>query len=215
MHGIVYQVLLQIPYVELSRNLHRLSFRTHGKPVCEVLFFMRRRNLLIIGGLATIGLVIAAVIIVLRFTLPPPAASIDNVVWSLTYLQVNGQTYTLVPNVPVTLTFDESSHTITGNSGCNSYQATYQRQDAQVRFQDFAVTAMGCLGPEGEQENLYLQALSRAETLHVAGNGMTITGASGKDLLRFSSSWTAQGSDTNWSNSGNWSSSMRLFPLTA
>jgi hypothetical protein len=40
----------------------------------------------------------------------------------------------------------------------------------------------------GEQENLYLQALLHAETLLISGNAMTITGAGGKDILRFSSS---------------------------
>jgi heat shock protein HslJ len=149
---------------------------------------MRHRNLLIIGSLAALGLVIAVVVIILRVTTPPPAVSPDNVLWTLTYLEVNGQTHELVPNVPATLTFHETTHTITGSSGCNSYQATYQRQNSQVRFHGFAVSAVGCLGPEGEQENLYLQALSHAETLLVSGNGMTITGASGKDILRFSSS---------------------------
>lgn len=148
---------------------------------------MRHRNLLITGSLAALGLVIAGVVIVLRVTTPPPAAASDNVRWTLTYLEVNGQTHKLVPKVPITLTFDVRAHTITGNSGCNSYQATYQRQNSQVHFHDFAVTAVGCLGPVGEQENLYLQALSHAETLLVSGNGMTITGASGKDILRYSS----------------------------
>jgi heat shock protein HslJ len=148
---------------------------------------MRRRNLLI-GSIAALGLVIVVGVIILRMNTSSPAASLDNVLWTLTSLQVNGQTHELVPNVPITLTFHETTHTITGSTGCNSYQATYQRQSSQVRFQDFASTAVGCLGPDGEQENLYLQALSHAETLLVSGNGMTITGASGKDILRFSSS---------------------------
>ena len=149
---------------------------------------MRHRNLLIIGSLAALGLVIALGVILFRVKASSPAASPHEVLWTLTSLQVNGQTHALVPNVPVTLTFHETSHTITGSSGCNSYQATYQQHNAQVRFQDFASTAVGCLGPEGEQENLYLQALSHAETLLLSANAMTITGAGGKDILRFSSS---------------------------
>jgi heat shock protein HslJ len=173
--------------VELSLKLHRLSLRTHEKLIDEVLF-MRRRNVLIIGSLATLGLVIALGVIFFRVNASPSAASPYDMLWTLTSLQVNGQTQELVPNVPVTLTFHETSHTITGSSGCNSYQATYQQQNPQIRFQDFASTAIGCLGPVGEQENLYLQALSHAETLLVSANTMTITGAGGKDILRFSSS---------------------------
>lgn len=149
---------------------------------------MRHRNLFITGSLAALGLVITLTVILFRMNAFPPAASPSGVLWTLTSLQVNGQAHQLVPNVAVTLTFHEPSHTITGNSGCNSYQASYQQLNSQVRFQDFASTAEGCLGPEGVQENLYLQALSHAETLLVSANAMTITGAGGKDLLRFSSS---------------------------
>lgn len=149
---------------------------------------MRHRNLFIIGSLATLGLVIALGVILFWMNASPPAASPSDVRWTLTSLQVNGQTHQLVPNVAVTLTFHEPSHTITGNSGCNSYQASYQQHNSQIGFQDFASTAIGCLGPQGVQENLYLQALSHAETLLVSANAMTITGAGGKDILRFSSS---------------------------
>lgn len=149
---------------------------------------MRHRNLFIIGSLATLGLVIALGVILFWMNASPPAASPSDVRWTLTSLQVNGQTHQLVPNVAVTLTFHEPSHTITGNSGCNSYQASYQQHNSQIGFQDFASTAVGCLGPQGVQENLYLQALSHAETLLVSANAMTITGAGGKDILRFSSS---------------------------
>jgi heat shock protein HslJ len=149
---------------------------------------MRHRNLRIIGSLAALGLVIALGVILFGMNASPPAASPYGVLWTLTSLQVNGQTHPLVPNVAVTLTFQEPSQTITGSSGCNSYQASYQQHNSQIRFQDFASTTVGCLGPEGVQENLYLQALSHAETLLVSANAMTITGAGGTDILRFSSS---------------------------
>jgi len=148
---------------------------------------MGHRNLLISGSLAALGLVTALGVIFFRVNTSPPAASPHDGLWTLTSLQVNSQTHELVPNVPITLIFHETSHTITGSSGCNSYQATYQQQNAQIRFQDFASTAVGCLGPVGEQENLYLQALSHAETLVVSAHAMTITGVGGKDILRFSS----------------------------
>jgi heat shock protein HslJ len=168
--------------VELSLKFHRLSLRTHEKLVYEVLF-MRHRNVLIIGSLATLGLVIALGVIFFRVNTSP-----HDVLWTLTSLQVNGQTHELVPHVPITLTFHETSRTITGSSGCNSYQATYQQHNSQIRFQDFGRTAEGCLGPVGEQEYLYMQALEQTETLVVSANTMTLTGVGGKDILRFSSS---------------------------
>jgi heat shock protein HslJ len=146
---------------------------------------MRRRTLLIIG--AALALVIMVAVIILRVITAPPAPSLGNVLWTLTYLEVNGQMHELVANVPVTLTFHTTNHTITGSSGCNSYQAAYEQNNAQIHFHDFAMTLVGCPGPLGEQENLYLQALMHAETLHASGNVMTITGSGGKDILRFSS----------------------------
>src|SRR5215467_8098921 len=111
---------------------------------CMRCFFMRHRNLLIIGSLAALGLVIALGVILFEMNASPPAASPYGVLWTLTSLQVNGQTHPLVPNVAVTLTFHEPSQTITGSSGCNSYQASYQQHTSQIRFQDFASTTVGC-----------------------------------------------------------------------
>lgn len=76
--------------------------------------------MLISGSIAALGLVIALVVIFFRVNASHPAASPHNVLWTLTSLQVNGQTH--------------------------------------------------------------------AETLLVSGNAMTITGAGGNDILRFSSS---------------------------
>lgn len=153
---------------------------------------MRHRSLLISGSLATLGLVIA-VGVMLRVTTPAAGAAPGDVLWTLTSLEVNGQTHALVPDAPVTLTFHESDHTITGSAGVNPYQATYQQQNSQVRFHHFAIGGVGCAGSGSacsakEQEDLYLQALMQAETLLVSGKGMTITGDGGKDILRFSSS---------------------------
>jgi len=144
---------------------------------------MRRRNVLIIGSLAALGLVIALGGIFFWVHIVP-----HDTHWTLTSLQVNGQTYKLVPNDPVTLTFHETSQTITGSSGCNAYQATYQQHNSQIHFQNFGQTLEGCLGPVGEQEYLYMQALEQTETLVVSANTMTLTGAGGKDILRFASS---------------------------
>ena len=60
---------------------------------------MRHRNVLIIGSLAALGLVIALGVILIRMTASPPAASPSGVLWTLTSLQVNGQTHQLIPNV--------------------------------------------------------------------------------------------------------------------
>lgn len=144
---------------------------------------MRRRNVLIIGSLAALCLVIALGGILFWVNTSP-----HDVHWTLTSLQVNGQTHELVPNGPITLTFHEISQTITGSSGCNSYQATYQQHNSQIHFQNFEQTLEGCPGPVGEQEYLYMQALEQTETLVVSAHTMTLTGAGGKDILRFSSS---------------------------
>ncbi len=141
---------------------------------------MRHRNFLLVGSFAALGLVIALVGWV---HLVPHDTS-----WTLTSLQVNGQTYKLVPNVPVTLTFHETSQTITGSSGCNAYQATYQQHNSQIHFQDWGQTLEGCLGPEGTQAALYMQALQQTDTLVVSAQTLTLTGDGGKNILRFSSS---------------------------
>jgi heat shock protein HslJ len=149
---------------------------------------MRHRNVLLMGSLASLSLVIALGVIWFWAIPSPSVASLDGVLWTLTSLQVNGQTYDLVPRVPVTLTFHASSHTITGSDGCNDYSATYQLDHSQIHFQPDGSTLVGCLDPVAEQESRYNQALFQAETLLVSANVLTITGAGGKDLLRFSSS---------------------------
>lgn len=144
---------------------------------------MRYRKFLIISGLAALALVIALGAVFFWVNTSPHDAN-----WTLTSLRVNDQTYELVPHVPITLTFHEISQTITGSSGCNSYQATYQQDNSQIHFQHFGRTAEGCLGSVGEQEYLYMQALEQTETMVASANTMTLTGAGGKDILRFSSS---------------------------
>jgi heat shock protein HslJ len=149
---------------------------------------MRHRNMLLIGGLATLSLVIALGVLVFRAIPSPSAASLDNVLWTLTSLQVNGQMYDLAPKAPVTLTFHETSHTITGSDGCNDYRATYQLDNKQIRIQYSWSSNLPCLVSVAEQESRYIQALYQAETLLVSANALTITSAGGKNLLRFSSS---------------------------
>ena len=83
------------------------------------------------------------------------------------------------------MTFHVQDRTITGSSGYNAYQATYQRLNAWIRFRDVAITLALCRCPV---QNVYLQALMQAETLLVSGTSMTITGAGGQDLLRYTSS---------------------------
>ena len=75
----------------------------------------------------------------------------------------------------ITLAFG-SDGTLSGNSGCNSYNGTFTVTDDQITIGPLASTRMACADPAGvmEQESMYLAALGSAATYQIKDTGLEL-----------------------------------------
>ena len=109
-------------------------------------------------------------------------AALEGESWILTQmLTAGGQTE--IVEVGVSASFDGT--TISGNSGCNSYSASYEATGAQISFGPIAGTAMACGEPEGSTEARYLQLLEGVGSYEVSGRSMSMNDADGTPVLQF------------------------------
>lgn len=111
--------------------------------------------------------------------------------WKLVAMTYDGHAWTLDPSAAVTITFAASKASTegphaNGSGGCNSYGAAYTATPGHLRVGEMVSTAMACLyGNIMAQENHYLQALRDATTFSVTASGLTLSDASGQNVLRF------------------------------
>ena len=96
-------------------------------------------------------------------------------------LTAGGQTE--IVDVGVSASFDGT--TISGNSGCNSYNASYEDTGAQISFGPIAGAKMACGEPEGSTEARYLQLLEGVASYEVSGRSMSMNDADGTPVLQF------------------------------
>ncbi len=109
-------------------------------------------------------------------------AALEGESWILTQmLTAGGQTE--IVDVGVSASFDGT--TISGNSGCNSYNASYEATGAQISFGPIAGTAMACGEPEGSTEARFLQLLEGVGSYEVSGRSMSMNDADGTPVLQF------------------------------
>jgi heat shock protein HslJ len=110
-------------------------------------------------------------------------ADLEGVSWILTQMTtVGGQTE--IVSVGVSAEFDGT--TISGNSGCNQYHASYQAQGSQVSFGPIAATQKLCGDPEDSTETRYLQLLGDVGSFRISGRSMSMNDTSGTPVLQFS-----------------------------
>jgi len=109
-------------------------------------------------------------------------AALEGESWILTQmLTAGGQTE--IVDVGVSASFDGT--TISGNSGCNSYNASYEATGAQISFGPIAGTKMACSEPEGSTEARFLQLLEGVASYEVDGRAMSMNDADGTPALQF------------------------------
>ena len=70
---------------------------------------------------------------------------------------------------------------VSGNSGCNTYNGSYTVKGNQIQFGPMASTRMACGDPAGimEQEQQYLAALETAATYQIEGNALELRTSDG------------------------------------
>ncbi len=81
---------------------------------------------------------------------------------SWTVISVAGQP-TAPEGMGPTMTFAPGG-TVSGNSGCNQYSGSFRTDGDRIAFGPVSSTLMGCDGPRGQVEALFLQALDGATT---------------------------------------------------
>ena len=109
-------------------------------------------------------------------------ADLEGVSWILTQMTtVGGQTE--IVSVGVSAEFDGS--TISGNSGCNQYHASYQAQGSRISFGPIAGTKKLCGDPADSTETRYLQLLGDVGSYRISGRSMSMNDTSGTPVLQF------------------------------
>ena len=99
-----------------------------------------------------------------------PALTLTGAVWTLTALGDEG----ILPGITIIAEFTEDGK-LTGNSGCNGYNTTYEVDGDNIEISDMiAGTAMACPDPIMKQERAYLTALPTAATYVIQGNELVL-----------------------------------------
>jgi heat shock protein HslJ len=98
---------------------------------------------------------------------PLEAVPFEGTTWELVFTFSTDGAYwaPALPGAPITAKFD--GKLLTGNAGCNDYQATYRRDEDRLELDALSVTLKTCVAPDGvmEQEQAYLELLKTAGTI--------------------------------------------------
>jgi heat shock protein HslJ len=108
--------------------------------------------------------------------------ALEGASWVLTQMLTAGR-QTEIVGVGVNAEFDGSS--ISGNSGCNRYNASYQASGSQISFGPIAGTKMQCGEPASSTETRYLQLLEGVASYEVSGRSMSMSDGDGTPVLQF------------------------------
>ena len=110
-------------------------------------------------------------------------ADLEGKSWILTQmLDANGDTQ--IVDVGVSASFDGSA--ISGTSGCNQYNASYEATGNEISFGPLAGTQMACPPDEMAVEARYTELLGQIATFEVSGRSMSMADGEGTPVLQFS-----------------------------
>lgn len=102
-------------------------------------------------------------------------SGLEDTDWQLSrYRDVTGSMRGVLPDAKVTANFGDSK--ASGGAGCNRFNAAYEVSGDQITIGPAMTTRMHCAEPEGimEQEQEYLQALSRARVYELNDSGLKL-----------------------------------------
>lgn len=121
----------------------------------------------------------------LRFSAATPEGD-----WAVTSLLHGGAVKSLLPGTGISAGF-AADGSLSGSSGCNFYQGSYETEGDRIEVRELSVTERACTKPRGvmEQEDAYLQALSRAARFLPSGQGgLQLLNERGNVLVAFEAS---------------------------
>jgi heat shock protein HslJ len=147
-----------------------------------------KRQLIVVAATVAVALMVTVIVLVTQpagFHAATPA-TLTGHTWTLTRLVIDGDDKILSSANPITLSFQAQDHALSGNSGCNTYGASYTLTGSQIHITDLRTTLVFC-DDAGvmELEFAYTQALQRVESLHIDGDTLTLEGANGQVFMTF------------------------------
>ena len=104
------------------------------------------------------------------------ADALENTNWRLVRIVEGDRTQDIPADVAITATFQAGR--LTGNGGCNDYQATYAATDDQLSITLFSTTYAGCPQLERAEERYY-KALKASQTWEIDRKNLTVRNADG------------------------------------
>ena len=101
------------------------------------------------------------------------------------YLDASGHITAVLPGTTVTASFMGGK--LSGNAGCNSFTASYEIKGDQITMGPGMTTRKHCAEPDGimEQEQEYLQALSRVRVYVLTDTGLKLRDEKGSLQVNF------------------------------
>jgi heat shock protein HslJ len=125
------------------------------------------------------------------------ALPLEGTAWQLTdYLGPGAASLPVPEAVAATATF--ASGKVTGNAGCNTYNATYALDGDKLTIGTPAMTAMACPEPQMALEKAYTAALEKVATYQVSGDTLELKTAEGKVGLRYAAAVAPALTKTRW-----------------
>jgi heat shock protein HslJ len=112
--------------------------------------------------------------------------ALEGTPWRLlSYIDGKGNQVDVLPGSQITALFEGGN--LSGNAGCNEYNASYQLQEDKLTLGNAASTMKYCGTPEGvmEQEGAYLTALAQTATYKIVENRLQLLNADGKTILTY------------------------------
>ena len=114
---------------------------------------------------------------------PSGPEALEGKSWILTqFVAEDGSTQ--IVDFGVSADFDGS--TISGVSGCNQYNASYEASGHEISFGPIGGTQMACPEPQMSTEARYLLLLESVATFEVEGRAMSMADGEGTPILQFS-----------------------------
>ncbi len=116
---------------------------------------------------------------------PTEKDELDGTSWKLTEYQVafGTEKKKMTDEAEVTAKFSDSK--VSGKSGCNNYNGTYQVNGNEISFGPIASTRMACEGFAQEIETTYLGQLQKVKYYDLQGNALYLRDADKNVVLSF------------------------------
>jgi heat shock protein HslJ len=106
--------------------------------------------------------------------------------WEVTAFLSGDAVTSPLPGTTITAIFADNG-TLTGSSGCNTYQTAFTLGRGSIEIEPPASTEMACAEPEGvmDQEAAYLAALPTAVGYRVDGGSLALVSADGTSVVSY------------------------------